>query len=74
MVKTMYKYHRSDVEWSEFAIKEIFKTFIGTNGIQTPTGSYIKKSKFKKSAVYLLSSLSKGIKACTFISIDASYG
>lgn len=51
MVKTMYKYHRSDVEWSEFAIKEIFKTFIGTNGIQTPTGSYIKKSKFKKSNI-----------------------
>lgn len=51
MVKTMYKYHRIDVEWSEFAIKEIFKTFIGTNGIQTPTGSYIKKSKFKKSDI-----------------------
>ena len=47
----MYKYHRIDVEWSEFAIKEIFKTFIGTNGIQTPTGSYIKKSKFKKSDI-----------------------
>ena len=49
MVKTMYKYHLGDVEWGEFSIKEIFVTHKGTNGIQTPTGSYIKRCKFKKS-------------------------
>lgn len=45
----MYKYHLADVGWGEFSIKEIFITHKGTNGIQTPTGSYIKRCKFKKS-------------------------
>lgn len=33
----------NDVEWREFKVKDIFETFIGTNGLQTPTGSYIPK-------------------------------
>ena len=45
----MYKYHLEDVEWSEFSIKDIFKTHFGTNGLQTPTGSYIKKERFSES-------------------------
>ncbi|MBR8465580.1 restriction endonuclease subunit S [Campylobacter sp. faydin G-140] len=49
MVLIMYKYHLEDVEWSEFSIKDIFKTHFGTNGLQTPTGSYIKKELFSES-------------------------
>lgn len=45
----MYKYHLEDVEWSEFSIKDIFKTHFGTNGLQTYTGSYIKKELFSES-------------------------
>ncbi len=33
----------NDVEWREFRIKDIFETFQGTNGLQTPTGGYIPK-------------------------------
>ncbi len=35
----------NNVQWKDFYIKDIFYTFDGTNGIQTPTGSYIKKSE-----------------------------
>lgn len=45
----MYKYQLEDVEWSEFSIKDIFKTYFGTNRLQTPTGSYIKKELFSES-------------------------
>lgn len=45
----MYRYHLKDVEWREFSIKDIFKTHFGTNGLQTPTGSYIKKELFSES-------------------------
>ncbi len=33
----------NDWEWGEFRIKDLFETFIGTNGLQTPTGAYIPK-------------------------------
>ena len=41
----------NDVEWREFKIKDIFETFIGTNGLQTPTGSYIPKKHLTDSDI-----------------------
>ena len=34
-----------NVKWKEFKIKELFKTFNGTNGLQVPTGAYINKKE-----------------------------
>lgn len=34
-----------DVEWKDFKISDLFETFKGTNGVQTPTGSYIPKDE-----------------------------
>ena len=45
MVKIM-KQNRlslSDVEWGTFKIKDLFETFIGTNGLQTYTGAYVPR-------------------------------
>lgn len=33
----------NDVEWGEFRIKDLFETFIGTNGVQTYTGAYVPR-------------------------------
>ena len=40
-----------EVVWKEFEIKDVFETFAGTNGLQVPTGSYIKKSNLKPSEI-----------------------
>ncbi len=40
-----------DVEWRDFEISELFLTFNGTNGLQTPTGSYIPKSNLIESKI-----------------------
>ena len=40
-----------DVEWKSFKIKDLFETFIGSNGLQTPTGSYIPKKDLVASTV-----------------------
>ncbi|NVP23481.1 restriction endonuclease subunit S [Treponema phagedenis] len=40
-----------DVEWREFRIKDIFETFHGSNGLQTPTGSYIPKNELYISSI-----------------------
>lgn len=40
-----------DVEWREFRIKDIFETFHGSNGLQTPTGSYIPKKNLICSSI-----------------------
>ena len=34
-----------DVEWKDFKISDLFETFKGTNGVQTPTGSYISRDE-----------------------------
>lgn len=41
----------NDVEWGEFKIKDLFETFIGSNGLQTPTGSYIPKKDLIESTI-----------------------
>ena len=40
-----------EVDWKEFEIKDVFETFDGTNGLQVPTGSYIKKSNLEPSEI-----------------------
>lgn len=44
-VKTMKQNRLSlnDVEWGEFRIKDLFETFVGTNGLQTYTGAYVPR-------------------------------
>lgn len=45
MVKIMIQNRLSlnDVEWGEFKIKDLFETFLGTNGLQTHTGAYVPR-------------------------------
>jgi len=33
----------NSVEWKEFKVKELFETYILSNGVQVPTGAYIRK-------------------------------
>ena len=40
-----------NVKWKEFKIKELFKTFNGTNGLQVPTGAYINKKELHNSDI-----------------------
>lgn len=40
-----------EIDWKEFEIKDVFETFAGTNGLQVPTGSYIKKSNLEPSEI-----------------------
>ena len=47
----MSKLRLDSVEWKTFKIKHIFETFIGTNGLQVYTGSYIKKKEFEESII-----------------------
>lgn len=47
----MSKLTLDSVEWKTFKIKHIFETFIGTNGLQVYTGSYIKKKEFEESII-----------------------
>lgn len=35
-------------KWKAFQIKDLFKTFNGTNGLQVPTGAYINKKELKE--------------------------
>ena len=44
----MNKLRLDNVEWKVFKIRDIFEVFEGTNGIQTPTGAYIKKDNLYK--------------------------
>lgn len=44
----MNKLKLDNVEWKVFKIRDIFEVFEGTNGIQTPTGAYIKKDNLYK--------------------------
>lgn len=48
MVEIMSKIKLDSVEWRVFKIKDIFEVFVGTNGLQTPTGAYVKKDKLYK--------------------------
>lgn len=53
MVKIMEKSKLSlnDVEWGEFKIKDLFKTFNGTNGVQTYTGAYVPRKDLTSSSI-----------------------
>lgn len=53
MVKIMSKNRLSlsDVEWGEFRIKDLFETFIGTNGLQTHTGAYVPRKDLISSSM-----------------------
>ena len=49
--RKMSRLSLDNVEWKTFKIKHIFETFIGTNGLQVYTGSYIKKKEFEESII-----------------------